>query len=139
MSQRHTAMIYSVASCLARLADLEWQKSCECVRRFSPTIGPLGSLRSLCEGGWTGPIPPDLPETTLSDTPTPQTEANTRLGAIEEISEQPASTDYSPNFPSLNGFDSNTQDTDTRTYPVPLSHNLLWRYPAASDSPLRGP
>jgi len=106
MSQRHTTMIYGVASCLARLADLEWQKSCECVRRFSPSIGPLGSLRSLCEGGWTGPIPPDLPDTIPGDILPPQAEANTRLGAIEEIAEhQPASTGAS-NLPLLNGFDS---------------------------------
>jgi len=115
-------MIYSVASCLARLADLEWQKSCECVRRFSPSIGPLGSLRSLCEGGWTGPIPPDLPDTIPGDVPPPQAEPNTRLGAIEEITEhQPALTDAS-NLPSLNGFDSLATDRQTwiPANPIPI-------------------
>ena len=51
---------FSVAACLSRLADAEWLKVCEGVRRFSPTVGPLGQWRALCEGGWTGPVPPPL-------------------------------------------------------------------------------
>lgn len=67
------------------MADFEWQKSCECVRRFSPTVGPLGSYRSLCEGGWTGEIPPDLPDTpTPNDVSTPRTELNATLRPIDE-------------------------------------------------------
>lgn len=62
VTQRHTTTTYGVAACLSRLADTEWQRSCECVRRFSPTIGPLGQWRSLCEGGWTGQVPPGLPD-----------------------------------------------------------------------------
>ncbi|KDR76296.1 hypothetical protein GALMADRAFT_279447 [Galerina marginata CBS 339.88] len=80
-----------VAACLSRLADTEWQKSCECVRRFSPTIGPLGQWRALCEGGWTGQIPPDLPDLDASNgQPTPQTE-NEPIGLkpIEEEVRQP--------------------------------------------------
>lgn len=60
VTQRHTATTYNVAACLARLADTEWQKSYECVRRFSPTVGPLGQWRAMCEGGWTGSLPSDL-------------------------------------------------------------------------------
>ncbi|KAG6842324.1 hypothetical protein C0991_010613 [Blastosporella zonata] len=44
----------------ARVADAEWLRTCEGVRRYSPTIGQLGEWRALCEGGWSGPIPPDL-------------------------------------------------------------------------------
>ncbi|KAF8910676.1 hypothetical protein CPB84DRAFT_1646080, partial [Gymnopilus junonius] len=62
VTQKHTTTTYSVAACLSRLADTEWQRSCECVRRFSPTVGPLGQWRSLCEGGWTGQVPPNLPD-----------------------------------------------------------------------------
>ncbi|KAF8968174.1 hypothetical protein BDZ97DRAFT_1755568 [Flammula alnicola] len=62
VTQRHTTTTYNVAACLSRLADSEWQKSCECVRRFSPTVGPLGQWKALCEGGWTGPVPSDLPD-----------------------------------------------------------------------------
>ncbi|KAF9036164.1 hypothetical protein BJ165DRAFT_1354726 [Panaeolus papilionaceus] len=61
ITQRHATTTHNVAASLARLADVEWQKSCECTRRFSPNVGPLGRYRVLCEGGWTGDIPSDLP------------------------------------------------------------------------------
>ncbi|KAJ7019925.1 hypothetical protein C8F04DRAFT_1146197 [Mycena alexandri] len=60
VTQRHTSTTYSVAACVSRVADAEWLRTCEGVRRFSPTIGPLGEWRALCEGGWTGPVPPSL-------------------------------------------------------------------------------
>ncbi|KAJ7170732.1 hypothetical protein C8R43DRAFT_980811 [Mycena crocata] len=60
VTQRHTSTTYSVAACVSRVADAEWLRTCEGVRRFSPTIGPLGEWRALCEGGWTGPFPPPL-------------------------------------------------------------------------------
>lgn len=62
MTQRQSATTYSVAGSLARIADAEWLRSCEGVRRFAPTIGYLGEWRVLCEGGWTGARPPDLPD-----------------------------------------------------------------------------
>ncbi|KAF5367392.1 hypothetical protein D9758_003755 [Tetrapyrgos nigripes] len=62
VTQKHTATTYSVASCVARVADAEWLRSCESVRRYSPTVGKLGEWRALCEGGWTGALPPDLPD-----------------------------------------------------------------------------
>ncbi|TRM65082.1 hypothetical protein BD626DRAFT_567927 [Schizophyllum amplum] len=62
VTQRHTTTTYSVAACIARVADAEWMKSCESVRRFSPHIGRLSEWRAYCEGGWTGPIPSDLPD-----------------------------------------------------------------------------
>ncbi|KAH9037887.1 hypothetical protein EDB85DRAFT_1935130, partial [Lactarius pseudohatsudake] len=34
----------------------------EHIQRFSPLIGQLGEWKALCEGGWTGPIPGDLPD-----------------------------------------------------------------------------
>jgi hypothetical protein len=61
VTQKHTSATYSVAACLSRIADTEWVRSCEEVRRFSPTVGQLGEWRSLCEGGWTGSIPQGLP------------------------------------------------------------------------------
>ncbi|KAK7033167.1 hypothetical protein R3P38DRAFT_2921141 [Favolaschia claudopus] len=60
VTQRHTTTTYSVAACVSRVADAEWLRTCEGVRRFSPTVGPLGEWRALCEGGWNGPLPPDL-------------------------------------------------------------------------------
>ena len=93
VGQRHTATTYSVAACLARLADFEWQRSCECVRRFSPIIGPLGSWRTLCEGGWTGSVPPDLPNLDPELVPpTPQVERSEGLRPIEEDARQTEAT-----------------------------------------------
>lgn len=62
MSKRHTTVLQQVAGCLSRVAETEWQRSCEEVRRISPHVGSLGEWRSLCEGGWTNPLPRDLPD-----------------------------------------------------------------------------
>lgn len=53
---------FSVAACLAKVADAEWVRVCESVRRCAPTVGMLGEWRAMCEGGWTGPIPQALPD-----------------------------------------------------------------------------
>ncbi|KAG0706762.1 hypothetical protein DFH29DRAFT_117143 [Suillus ampliporus] len=60
VTQQHTLTTYSVAACLSRVADAEWVRTCESIRRFSPSIGPLGEWRALCEGAWTDPLPDDL-------------------------------------------------------------------------------
>ncbi|KAF7312366.1 hypothetical protein MIND_00249900 [Mycena indigotica] len=75
VTQRHVATTYSVAACLSRIADAEWLRTCEGVRRFSPAIGPLGEWRALCEGGWTGAVPPSLVD---PDVESPPTEPETR-------------------------------------------------------------
>ncbi|KAI0353783.1 hypothetical protein OH77DRAFT_1512591 [Trametes cingulata] len=62
VTQRHSSTMYNLAASFSRVADAEWARGCESVRRFSPTIGALGQWRALCEGGWSGSIPPDLPE-----------------------------------------------------------------------------
>ncbi|KAG1779867.1 hypothetical protein EV702DRAFT_1211131, partial [Suillus placidus] len=62
VTQQHTSTTYSVAACLSRVVDAEWVWTCESIRRFSPSIGPLGEWRALCEGPWTGPLPNDLPD-----------------------------------------------------------------------------
>ncbi|KIM84097.1 hypothetical protein PILCRDRAFT_818398 [Piloderma croceum F 1598] len=62
VTQKHISTTYYVAACLSRIADTEWVRSCEEVRRFSATIGQLGQWRALCEGAWTGSIPQDLPD-----------------------------------------------------------------------------
>lgn len=54
--------LYSLASHVARIAGAEWQRACESVKRFSPTVGPLGEWRAHCEGGWAGAMPEDLPD-----------------------------------------------------------------------------
>lgn len=62
LTQQHTLVTFNVAASLARIADAQWSRTCESMRRVSPTIGPLGEWRSLCEGAWTGPLPDDLPD-----------------------------------------------------------------------------
>ncbi|KAG6862570.1 hypothetical protein C0995_000118 [Termitomyces sp. Mi166 len=60
VTQRHAATISSAAVCLSKIADAEWLKTCEGVRRHSSMIGQLGEWRAFCEGGWQGPVPPYL-------------------------------------------------------------------------------
>ena len=62
MAQKHAVMTCSVSSTLARIADAEWARCCESVRKSSPQIGSLGEWRSLCDGGWMGKVPDDLPD-----------------------------------------------------------------------------
>ncbi|KAJ7274345.1 hypothetical protein B0H12DRAFT_1088260 [Mycena haematopus] len=77
VTQRHTSTTYSVAACVSRVADAEWLRTCEGVRRVSPSIGPLGEWRALCEGGWTGPLPPSLVDPD-PDSEQPQSEQESR-------------------------------------------------------------
>ncbi|KDQ59199.1 hypothetical protein JAAARDRAFT_175969 [Jaapia argillacea MUCL 33604] len=62
VTQRHTATTYSVAACLARIADAHWLRTCEVLRRASPAIGSVGEWRTLCEANWSRPVPKDLPD-----------------------------------------------------------------------------
>ena len=62
-------MTFQVAATLSRVAEAEWLRSGECIRRFSPLIGQLGEWKAFCEGGWTGPVPGDLLEDQPPDPP----------------------------------------------------------------------
>lgn len=62
VTQQNTLVTFNVAASLAHIADAEWTRTCESMRRISPTIGSLGEWRSLCEGAWSGPLPDDLPD-----------------------------------------------------------------------------
>ncbi|KAH0833013.1 hypothetical protein J3R83DRAFT_11998 [Lanmaoa asiatica] len=70
VTQQNTLVTFNVAASLSRIADAEWTRTCECIRRISPTIGSLGEWRSLCEGAWTGPLPDDLPGVSFETFPT---------------------------------------------------------------------
>ncbi|KAI0667842.1 hypothetical protein C8Q78DRAFT_981197 [Trametes maxima] len=95
VTQRHSATIYSLAASFSRVADAEWVRGCESVRRFSPTVGPLGHWKALCEGGWTGTIPPDLPQIDGSN---PQSSGSPSPGTNDNESVRPAesSRDLAP-------------------------------------------
>ncbi|KAI0636133.1 hypothetical protein C8Q77DRAFT_1101755 [Trametes polyzona] len=69
VTQRHSATMYSLAASFSRVADAEWTRGCETVRRFSPTVGPLGQWKALCEGGWSGSLPSDLPDLNVASEP----------------------------------------------------------------------
>lgn len=73
VTQQNTLVTFHVAACLSRIADAEWARICECMRRISPTIGSLAEWRSLCEGAWTGPLPDDLPDVSSETTQAPIT------------------------------------------------------------------
>ncbi len=61
------------------------------MRRFSPTIGPLGQWKALCEGGWTGTLPSDLPNVEGGQ-PSDDDSASGGLKPIqEEVGGQPQS------------------------------------------------
>lgn len=49
------------------MADAEWLRTYDGVRRFAPAIGQLGEWRALCEGGWTAAIPGGLADVDESD------------------------------------------------------------------------
>lgn len=81
VAQRHATVSCSVSSSLARIADAEWARCCESVRKSSPQIGSLGQWHSLCDGGWMGEIPGDLPDI---DTPVVTGPPLAALPAVEE-------------------------------------------------------
>ncbi|QRV75591.1 hypothetical protein RhiJN_03606 [Ceratobasidium sp. AG-Ba] len=62
ISQRHVTTLFAVGASLSRVADASWTGACEHVRRAGPHIGRIGQWRSLCEGGWAGAVPDDLPD-----------------------------------------------------------------------------
>ncbi|KAJ6619808.1 hypothetical protein B0H10DRAFT_2025136 [Mycena sp. CBHHK59/15] len=97
VTQRHTSTTYSVAACVSRVADAEWLRTCEGVRRFSSTIGPLGEWRALCEGGWTGRIPEPLvdPDPQPSQTDNEQGEERATMRNVN-----PTDVDISTPLPS---------------------------------------
>lgn len=85
VTQRQTSTNYSVAACVSRVADAQWLRTCEGVRRFSPVVGQLGEWRALCEGGWTGPIPKDLPNDSDQETRPPNQDDPNSTQTAEDI------------------------------------------------------
>jgi len=81
VAQRHATVSCSVSSSLAKIADAEWVRCCESVRKSSPQIGSLGQWHSLCDGGWMGKIPDDLPDI---DAPVATGPSLAALPAVEE-------------------------------------------------------
>ena len=80
VTQKHTSTLYNLAASFSRVADAEWMRGCESVRRFSPTVGSLGQWRALCEGGWAGAVPLDLPDVNVAG----QSDTSSQAPAIDK-------------------------------------------------------
>ncbi|KAI6128932.1 hypothetical protein EDD16DRAFT_27287 [Pisolithus croceorrhizus] len=114
VAQQHASTMFGVAACLARIADAEWARTCESMRRFAPTIGPLGEWRALCEGAWSGPLPDDLPDASSFDFPRPHVLTPYNLSPTPTMTTAAGSTAYG-NVVSEWGFTT----TSERSLPVP--------------------
>ncbi|KAJ3714224.1 hypothetical protein C8R42DRAFT_253566 [Lentinula raphanica] len=142
VTNKHTTATYNVAASVSRLADAEWLRACESVRRFAPSIGTLAEWRSYCEGGWIGPIPADLKETdhVLSSSPVDQDHPTPRIydnevaeigldGKLEALSfsNAPPTTDHAPDAPLSNTM-SHDPKQEARPFPSPQPAQLQLHY-----------
>ncbi|KAF8591135.1 hypothetical protein K439DRAFT_1611459 [Ramaria rubella] len=133
VSQRHTASLSGLAASLARLAEAEWVRACEHVRRSASVVGAVGQWRVLCEGGWSGSVPGDLPDLTdrvdrntsssdrMLSPPELETGANngTSLNASEYL-ESPTSSSSNSKLPSSTrkSSEGNYSVEHSRTHPT---------------------
>lgn len=76
-------MTFQVAATLSRVAEAEWLRTAEGLRRFCPLIGQLGEWKAFCEGGWTGPVPGDLPD--VGQMPDPPREMQDAVPTAKEF------------------------------------------------------
>ncbi|EMD33318.1 hypothetical protein CERSUDRAFT_126091 [Gelatoporia subvermispora B] len=130
VTQKHSTTIYNLAACLSRVADAEWLRSCEGVRRFAPTVGQLGEWRALCEGGWSGPVPPNLVDAQPSDSQTDTlhtpvstdknstAESDNGSRAVTPSLEKPI-PEYTSRNPSEQGQGSSRAVTPSGQSPIP--------------------
>ncbi|OCH94874.1 hypothetical protein OBBRIDRAFT_788874 [Obba rivulosa] len=146
VTHRHSMTMYSLAACLSRVADAEWLRSCEGVRRFAPNVGQLGEWRALCEGGWSGPLPPNLADvesheghtdtlrTPLSSDKDARAESDSGSRAVTPFLEKPA-PDYSSRNPSEQGHVSSRAATPSSQSPNPPPHYFSASHEQPADAP----
>lgn len=149
-------MTCSVSSSLARIADAEWARCCERVRKSSSQIGGLGEWRSLCDGGWTGKVPDDLPDIDLPvetgpSLPAVEEELNSdtdmKVNSASPANDRRGYTYTTPNLPS-SATDSNPSQHDPVTmkgdipaldhFPAPPVHFPLPHLQRVSTGPSDG-
>lgn len=126
VAQKHATVACSVSSTLAKIADAEWARCCESVRKSSPQIGSLGEWRSFCDSGWMGKVPDDLPDI---DIPVGTGPSLAPLPAVEE--ELNSDTDLG----NTRASPANT----SRDYTPPGLSPVLPPLTSDSDVPQRGP
>ncbi|KAH7106422.1 hypothetical protein BKA62DRAFT_687113 [Auriculariales sp. MPI-PUGE-AT-0066] len=88
VTQRHNAITSAVAATFARVAEAEWSRVCESIRRCAPNIGTVGQWRAFCEGEFIGTVPADLPGddlTSLDSTPAPTPGTEPRVWQPNEL------------------------------------------------------
>lgn len=61
VTSKHTSTVYTLTGSLGRVADAQWLKTCETIRKCSPAVGPLGEGRSYVEGNYLLSSPNSLP------------------------------------------------------------------------------
>ena len=92
-STRHIATLYSISGSAGRIADAQWMKTCELLRRCAASVGVLGESRSYVEAGWRGGTVVELP-LNLPVEPVRYEEPSTRTDTL-------ASRDHLPIRPPL--------------------------------------
>ncbi|CAG7851946.1 SubName: Full=Uncharacterized protein {ECO:0000313/EMBL:CCA66648.1} [Serendipita indica DSM 11827] len=60
-SSRHVTALYTMSGSVGRIADAQWMKTCDLLRRCAGNIGALGESRSYVEAGWRGGAVVELP------------------------------------------------------------------------------
>ncbi|KAG8213324.1 folate-sensitive fragile site protein Fra10Ac1-domain-containing protein [Butyriboletus roseoflavus] len=124
VTRQNTSVTFNVAASLSRIADAEWTRTCESMRRIAPTIGPLGEWRSLCEGSWTGPLPDDLPALSTQAPVPPAVSEWGQTGPVSPVQASATSLD-----PPRSPFSAATQNqgsinsiTTLSAFPFPPTH-----------------
>ncbi|KAG8687616.1 hypothetical protein FRC08_011883, partial [Ceratobasidium sp. 394] len=110
VSQRHVTTLFAVGASLARVADASWTGACEHVRRAGPHVGRIGQWRSLCEGGWAGAVPDDLPDIDKPGSGVIEKD-KTRFGSPRK------EFNYNPSLASTN-VTGTTATTDSQSTPL---------------------
>ncbi|KAH9930162.1 uncharacterized protein B0H18DRAFT_1209645 [Fomitopsis serialis] len=127
VTRRHHSTIHSLAASLSRVADAEWLRSCEGVRRSAPTIGQLGEWRVYCEGGWSGPLPADLPNGEAPDRPdrsvTPIAQGRAVTPSMEKSPQGPSTPMLEKPAPEYSSRRPSEQETDASSRAVTPSHD----------------
>ncbi|KAI0788129.1 hypothetical protein C8Q74DRAFT_1366891 [Fomes fomentarius] len=149
MTQKHTFTMYNLAAGLSRVADAEWMRGCESVRRFSPTIGQLGQWKSLCEGGWAGAVPLDLPDLTgmdKSDTssqaPGPTDQESATSDGVRDLAALAPMEKPAPEYTSRNASEQESRSravTPSGQSPVPPPQYFPPTTPADLPPPAETP
>ncbi|KAG8930941.1 hypothetical protein FRC02_003459 [Tulasnella sp. 418] len=123
ITQRHTATLFSVGGTMSRLADAEWVRACEQVRRCSGDVGKVGEWRMYCEGGWQYAVPGDLLDIEREDPQLFSSSSGPRpdgRSSLQVLSSVP------------NNFSTSSLAQEPSPLPSPAIHSITPRSPTGS-------